>query len=349
MRAKILISVLAIALVSGCVIPGLPEVTPGIGAGRGLEITSFTVEPSPVFSGASVRVIMETANQGGTTVDIGEALAYLTGSNFDDWSGAAVGDCAGFTYNGTSGNCADQQAGCTDPAAEDDPCEGTYPIEGVSSFKDFDKQMKAEDVVRGIPASTDRFTWSLKAPALAAGQTRSDIFIGRIYHEYETSARGSIWVYPETEAEAARAAGRQMYSSSFTYSKGPVGVQVSVSPDPVVLYEGDNSFTVYVKISNLASGTIYSPGAVIYAANDISLTVDEINRVDVAVETSTDLSGYADCEGIDQELIAGRDLTLVCEVKISSTPDTFKSYTFDVTVSYGYYTERTATVTVQGR
>ena len=60
-----------------------------------------------------------------------------------------------------------------------------------------------------------------------------------------------------------------------------------------------------------------------------------------------DISG---CSG-PQELVAGRETTLVCDVgiKTGSTPETFKSYPLNVTVSYGYYTEKTASVTVQGR
>lgn len=302
--------ILATLLVSGCVIPGLewpfgPTPTPGV-TGLGLEMTSFTAEPSTAFSRSTIRVIMETENKGGTTVENSEALVYLTGSNIDEWDG--------------------------------------------EKYDHFGKDMKAEDVVRGIPADIKRFSWSLTAPNLTAGQTRSDIFIGRIYHEYETSARGSIWVYSETEAEAARAAGRQMYSPSFTYTKGPVGVQISVSPDPVVLYTSGDSFTVNIKISNLAAGTIYSPGSVIYTSGseDIGLTAEQINRVDVDITADSELSGYTDCEGTDQELIAGRDLTLVCDLT-PPIPGTFKSYSFDVTVSYGYFTEKTASVTVQGR
>ena len=306
-------TILAIVLVSACTIPGLEwpfgngGALPGV-TGLGLEMTSFTAEPSTVFSGSTVRLIMETENKGGTTVEDSEALIYLTGSNFDDWS-------------------------------------DTSPL-----YDHFDKDMKAQDVVRGVPADTKRFSWSLTAPTLPSGQTRTDTFIGRIYHEYETSALGSIWVYSETEAEAARAAGRQMYSPSFTYTKGPVGVYVSVSPDPVVLYSEGDSFTINIKISNLAAGTIYSPGAVTYASGseNIALEADEINRVDVDITADSELSGYTDCEGTDEELIAGRDLTLVCDLT-PPLPGTFKSYSFDVKVSYGYYTERTATVTVQGR
>jgi len=307
MKSKILISILAIALVSGCVIPGLPDVAPTLGIGNGLEIISFTAEPSPVFGGATVRLIMETENRGGTTVNDSDALVYLTGSNIDSWTGAT-------TYN------------------------------------HFGKTMKAEDVVRGVPADTKRFSWSLTAPALPAGQTRQDTFIGRIYHEYSTSAHGSIWVYSESEAEASRTAGRSMYRSSFTYTKGPVGLQVSASPDPVILYGTERNFTLYIKISNLATGTIYSPNTVNYATGSESITLAsaQLNNVTLTT-TGTGVSFGSECNG-RQELVAGKETTLVCDVRINDISGlTFKSFPVDVTVSYGYYTERTTTITVQGR
>lgn len=309
MKSKLLITVLSILLVSGCVdLGGITEgQVAGIG-GKGLEIVSFTAEPSSVFSGSSVRLVMEVENQGGTTVSQGEGLVYLTGSSFGDWSGSSA------------------------------------------IFESFSRDMRAEDVVRGVPASTDRISNTVTAPDLEPGQTRSDIFIGRVYSDYQTSANGNVWVYSETEAEAARAAGRTLYTPSFTYTKGPVGLSVSVTPTPIILYESENTFTVFIKISNLASGTIYAPNTINYGGSNVALEMDDINRVSVSVDAGSGLSidNPADCTGT-QELVAGRDLTLVCDVTISSPPATFQSYTFDVTAEYGYYTERTASVTVQGR
>jgi hypothetical protein len=313
MKGKILVSLLAIALISGCAgisIPGV-DLTPGVGiGGNGLEITSYSAEPSSAFSGSSVRVTMEVENKGGTTVSNGGSLIYLTGASFSEWN---------------DGNAA--------------------------LYKTIDKEMKAEDVVRGVPPSTYRYSTTLTAPSLDAGQTNNYILIGRLYSDYQTTANGNIWVYSETEAEAARAAGRSLYTPSFTYTKGPVGLSVTVSPTPIILYSGENRFTVYIKISNLASGTIYSPNVIDYGGSNVALNMDQINRVDVSVTPGSGLSipDTDGCSGTDQELVAGKDLTMVCDVDVGTTVDTFQSFSFDISVSYGYYTERTASVTVQGK
>lgn len=316
MKTKLLLSVLSIVLVAGCVgidLGDLGGVTSAVGGGNGLEMTSFTAEPSPLFSGSSLRLIMEVENRGGTTVNNSEAMIYLTGSNFANW------------------NC-DQSTSTA-----------SYLFDSLG------RDMKAEDIVRGIPADIVRKTWTCNAPTVAAGQTRQDTFIGRVYHEYSTSANGNVWVYTENEADAARTAGRQLYTPSFTYTKGPVGLQVSVTPNPIIVYGSDKTFTLYVKISNLASGTIYYPKSVTYTGTrDVNLTREEINNVSVTIGNVSGLNVGSGCTG-PQELVAGRETTLVCTVNVTGNVDTFVSYNLPVTVEYGYYTERTATVTVQGK
>ncbi|MBN2203384.1 MAG: hypothetical protein JW700_04350 [Candidatus Aenigmarchaeota archaeon] len=312
MKTKLLLTVLSIVLVAGCVDLDMNSISGGsvTGSGRGLEMTSFTAEPSSVFSGSSVRLMMEVENLGGTNVDAGDSVVYITGSNFDDWN------------------------------------------DGSSAVFESLKDMRAQDVVRGVPASTDRVTATLTAPDLEPGQTRNDVFIGRVYHDYKTSANGNIWVYSEAESEASREAGRSLDAPSFTYTKGPVGIAVSVSPTPIILYdEGENSFTAFITISNLASGTIYAPGSLNYDSNSVQLTMDQMNRVDVDVvpDSGLNILSSEDCEGQDLELVAGRDLVLVCDIEVNDDVPTFESFSFDVTVSYGYYTEERASVTIQGR
>jgi hypothetical protein len=313
MKSAIILAIVAAVLVSGCTnMPDLGDLggTGALGSGSGLEIVSFTAEPATIFSGASTRLLLEAQNMGGTSVPDGNSMVFLTGSNFDAWASTTTGS--------------------------------KYAHLG---------EMKAEDVVRGIPANTKRLTWTMSAPSITAGQTRTDTFIARIYDEYKTSANGNVWVYNETEADAAKAAGRPLYTSSFTYTKGPVGLSISVSPEPIVLYAGENSFTMSIKISNLASGTIYKTGGVTYTANseNTAISTDELNNVSLSI-TSTGLGSDSDCTGY-KDLIAGKDTTVFCTFTLNSgtTVDTFKSFPINMTVSYGYYTERTASVVVQGK
>src|SRR3990172_12692533 len=91
MKSKIILTVLSILLVSGCAGLDLGGLQNQVGVGgSGMEITSFTAEPTPVFSGGSVRVIMETENMGGIDVPINNAIVYLTGASFSEWNSAGA-------------------------------------------------------------------------------------------------------------------------------------------------------------------------------------------------------------------------------------------------------------------
>jgi len=325
MKGKILASLLAIALISGCAgisIPGVPGLTPGtpIVGGKGLEITTFTAEPSALYSNATVRIIMEVENQGGTTVpNTTSTFAYLTGSNIK----LSGGESDTMYWRGV---------------ADVDKSDCKY----------FPRNMTPADVVKGTTGSKANFRWNLIAPTLSAGQVRSDSFIGRVYTIYSTGVNGNIWAYKETEADAARAAGRALSKSSFTSTSGPVAVEVSSSPDPIIVYGSDRSFSLNIKISNLASGTIFNPDkSPAVSCTNLGLNIDDLNKVSVSI-TAPDFSGIGTCTG-QQELVAGRPTTLICDVSITNDFSTFKSFPISINVKYGYYTERTASVTVQGK
>lgn len=123
---------------------------------------------------------------------------------------------------------------------------------------------------------------------------------------------------------------------------------VKTSPDPVVLSTGENTFSMTIKVSNVGGGVLYKQGAVTYTpgSEDITLTTDDLNKVNIAVSApGMTVSG---CTG-EQELVAGKDITLSCDITITSPPTTFQGYPVTVTAAYGYNSERTASVTVQKR
>lgn len=318
---KILISLLAIVLVAGCTVPDLSNLlggTQNLGiSGRGLEITTFTAEPSPVYNGTTVRITMEIENQGGTTVASDKGLVYLTGSNVE------LDSDDDMYWRGKSGS--------TNP------------------YKSLNRTMKAADVVKGTPADTARFVWTVTSPTVPAGQTRTDTFYGRTYCAYSTGLNGNVWVYRQAEVDAARASGRSLNKASFTSTAGPVSLTVRVAPDPVVWYSSGETFDLYLTVSNQASGTIYAYNKT-YSTSSFTISDTEYNKVHIDLvydDDSLNLQSTDTCEG-DQELPAGKTTTLVCTFTVTE-PTTFKSYPFTITANYGYFTERIATVVVQGK
>lgn len=312
---KILIPILATVLVSLCAGIG-PTPTPTV-TGLGLEIITFESETLEIYSNGSTSLRMEIENKGEFSVPSASSLIYLMGSSLN------LGDTSGFYWYSATGE--------------------------TSPFKHFNKEMKSEDPLRGTPPTLSIIRWSLKAPTVSRGQTRPDTFKARVYYDYETTVNGNVWVYSEAEADAAYAAGKELSKSNFDPTEGPIAVTVTVSPDPVVLYGTDNYFNLFIELSNKGGGTLYKKGAVTYTTpEDINITRVELNKVNVTIDKGTADLTITGCKN-EQELIAGRDTTLICDVTIGSPPTTVESYPLAIHVEYGYITEKTIDVTVSGR
>lgn len=326
MNAKILIALMAIVAAAGCTIPGIPGI-PGVGpgtfgGGKGLEMTSFTAEPSTIYNGSTVKVIMEVENQGGSTAPATKSFAYLTGTNVKI----------------TSGDDRYWHRLSTDTTT--DECG------------DITEAMKPADIVKGTPGDKKIFKWSLRAPNVDKGQTNPNSFMGRVYTEYMTAVNGNIWVYTEAEQEAAKASGRALGKATFASTSGPVTIQASATPDPVVISGSDKSFTLKITIINGQTGTIYKTGKIPSCPPTTSLTTEDLNKVNVTISAPDFDIKDATCQGTqEQELVGGSPTDMLCElqVKTASVPTTQGSFPINIKAVYGYYTERTAGVTVQGK
>jgi hypothetical protein len=318
MNKSILLTTIAVLLVAGCTGTGgiqwpIQQITPTAVGGTGLVISDFSADPTNVYSNSNARVMMTVTDKGGAAVLNDKSVVFLTGSAL------SLSDTTGTYWHNSA--------------------ESIYKHLG---------NLNPEDTVRGTPASEKTITWSLTAPNITKGTTRPDIFIGRVYYDYQTTVTGTVWVYSQSESDAARTAGRSLNKGVFSSTSGPVALTARISPDPVVLATGENSFTMTIKVSNVGGGALYQVGSVTYTSpEDITLTTDELNKVDIAI-TAPGMTGFSGCTGT-QELVGGKDITLSCDVTISSPPTTFQGYPITLTASYGYNTERTATVTVSGR
>jgi hypothetical protein len=322
MKKGVLLAILSVVLVAGCVQGQLPswiQQTTTVVGGAGLVITDFTADPTEIYTDASGRIMVTISNKGGAVVDSSDAVFYLTGSGIKD-------DLSDNLYWAGRGST-------------------------TSVFAGLSKTLNPEDPVRGTPAGEQTITYTLTSPTgIAKGSTRDDIFIGRLYYDYSTTVSGNVWVYSEAESDAARASDRNLNMATLSSTAGPIALYVKAIPDPVVLAPGEDTFTLQIKVSNVGGGTLYEAGAVDYASATPDLSLDaetELNRVEVDIEGSG-LTGFTDCEGV-QELVAGKDITLSCDVTVTSPPTTMQSYQLSVSATYGYFTERTATVSVSGR
>jgi len=324
MNKGILLAILATVLIAGCTggqLPVIPWITSPttFAGGSGLVISDFSIDNTQVYSNHSAKITMTVDNKGGSTVPQAKALTVLQGSAIKDtladnlyWSGRST---------------------------------------TTSVYQNMGKDMKPYDPVKDVPADEKTLDWYLTSPTgITAGTTRNDVFIGRLYYDYATTVTGNVWVYSQAESDAAKASGRSLNQNSFTSTSGPIAVYVTVKPSNVVVSTGDNTFTVQIKVSNVGGGTVYLQGAVDYVAHTLAIDANtQLNRVVIAVTSPAGWSGFDACNSPAEgtELVKG-EATLSCDVT-TIVPSTFQSDQLSVVANYGYWVERTASVTVSGK
>jgi len=320
MNKTILIATLAIVFVAGCTQTNLTTIfqqnTNTFVSGTGLVMTDFSADQPQAYNAQTDRIMVTVSNKGGHTVPATESLIYLTGQALQT--------------NATNKNIYWSTV--------------DYLIKPLGA-------LKPADTVRDTPADEKTISWSMTAPNISRGESTSYLFIGRTYYKYETKVNGNVWVYSDTEADAARTSGKTLNKATWSATSGPVAINAKVTQDPVILFSGETTFTLVIKVGNAGGGVLYDQGAITsYATtnpNDLALTSDDINKVDVAVDVEGTPITTGDCVGT-KELVGGKDLTLTCDVS-TTRPMTFASLPITITAGYGYYTERTTSITVSGR
>jgi len=317
MNKSILLTTLVVLLVAGCTGTNIQlpfqQITTTAGGGNGLVITDFSPDSSTVSSGSTDRISFTITNAGGAVVPDSNSLIYLTGSDI------SLTDTTGVYWHSNT---------------------------DTSQFKHFGKDMNPANANTGVPADEKMIYWNLIAPTVTKSQPdRNDIFIGRVYYDYQTTVTGTIWAYTQAEADTARASSKTLSKSTFSSTAGPVALVTRISPDPVV---GTDTFTLTITVNNVGGGSLYKAGSVTYTSGseDISLTTDEVNVATITV-SGPGITVGPGCNG-DVTLPKGTTVAS-CELTLTSPPTTFQGYPITITADYGYYTERTTSVIVTGK
>lgn len=212
--------------------------------------------------------------------------------------------------------------------------------------KSYTKDLKPADPVSGAPPGSAIFRWSAKAPILPASQKRTDTFIARAYYDYQTKSLGNVWLYPEVEATAARDKKETLPSSEFSCTKAPISLDVSVVPDPVIVAESGELFSLVIDIKNNGNGVVYKNGTI--TPYNHELTENDLNKISLQIELPNDIIITDPSCYQDVELIGG-EANIICDLEVIDMPTTKKTIPITVKADYGYYTDKTLNIKILGK
>lgn len=186
------------------------------------------------------------------------------------------------------------------------------------------------------------FTWSLKAPKSQGADTPVD-FTGRVYYKYETSAAGSVMVYPSSEAD------RATEKAEFSTTKGPIEISIETNPNPPVIYADGDEFTLTIHVKNKGNGIVYEAGAV--SKTNYNIDTSKLGKVTLSSADLPSGLSWSDptCFNNIQFFGTSKEEITTCAIKVSKTPAAKTPYKISIEATYGYYDEAKARVVLKAR
>ncbi len=187
-----------------------------------------------------------------------------------------------------------------------------------------------------------RFRWELISPYISYPDVRKDEFKGRIYYEYQSTATVTVPIYSEEEYLAKRQRGEDVKKDlKIVKSVGPVDIDVFV-PQPVIAE--DKYFSMKITITNAGNGVVFDP------KDSLSGKTPNIqNKIgNIRLKYTVPDGLKINCEDY-VELYTTNSRSITCDVEIKDPKSVIGVKEFPITIKaeYGYYAEKTTTISVE--
>lgn len=187
--------------------------------------------------------------------------------------------------------------------------------------------------------------YDLIAPFLPEGIIQSYNPVLRVYYKYRTTATKVVTVVNEDELRRLETQGLSLASETTQSSAGPLDVDMEVlGPIRVTSNFDIKRFPMNINIRNSGNGFVSSINSPIVQDDQIILRVDLPFGLDFE---SSDPTCAALEGGVPVFLFGGRDITVTCEVEITSPPLVTEDKTIIATLDYEYYTDRGISSAIQ--
>jgi hypothetical protein len=309
-----------IVLASGCASTG-----GGGGETSGesiVSVNSYEAIPNPATSGRTVNLNMELENTGDSDAD--RVVARIFGP-------------AGFS----------QEENVGDRTWKDSGNEG---ISMSDRTVNFDTLRAAGDNTPAIPKAQ---SLSFTAPTLAENREVTYDFYSQIFYQYETQADTDFQLvsYDRFQEE-------DMTRSETTLDSGSGPIQLDIrGTTPKIFYEDENAgqinSQVCIRVINNGGGTPFVEGEV-EAPRYYNVQEDMENKVRLSIQDvgnlNFDAQGDKSGNTVEVELVSGSEGFQCFDVNADVSPTTKEqNINTQITAEYGYITEDTASVTVEGR
>jgi hypothetical protein len=215
----------------------------------------------------------------------------------------------------------------------------TWDAEG-GTCDDWDRIPAAVPEI-GAPGGSANCRWTFTAPEVPTGLSTEHSPIARLYYGYRTSVVKSVLLASSKELRLMNDRGDTIPVQTASQTSGPLQIDVKTEA-PVRFWESHVTFPISITVNNVGGGVVCR--SVNRCESD-----DELNMLSLEIEAGNDISISDDCE-TDIELWQGKTNTLVCQATFTGLSDIgIVQRTLSINTNYGYYTDKTASVTITSR
>jgi hypothetical protein len=325
-QSAVMISVLSLALVSGCTL-----LTPAASPGGGVVIEGFSPVFSSVRSGEPVTFRLSIRNTGSS--EARQVHAELLGLD-QDW-------CKG-------SGCDTSRGGSPEKLPEEAECQYTgsgFALDPPTSY--------------GGAGETHECTWNYNAPMVGRGLKVSYDATARVFYTYRSTAVESIPIGSVAEARRLQDSGLALPAETVSSSSAPIQISIE-SQSPIRAWEDSVTFPVKVTIQNTGGGVACASesgdlkdSCKKFSGGQVNEGYDAmVNNVRLAI-SGTNLGLSPDCSEFSSgrlvSLTAGSSNSFVCQVTANAVSSGVQERTIVVTADYEYALDGRTSVTVAGQ
>jgi len=192
----------------------------------------------------------------------------------------------------------------------------------------------------GATGGSANCRWTYAAPEIPKGLSTEIYTTARVHYEYRTSVVKSIIFASSKELRLMKDRGEAIPAQTSSQTSGPLKIDIKTEA-PVRFWESSVTFPISITVENTGDGVVCR--SVGNCDPD-----DGLNTLSLVMEPGNDIT-ISDCE-TDIVLWQGKTNTLVCQATFSGLRDMGTAQrTLSINTNYGYYTDKTAKVTVKSR
>lgn len=192
----------------------------------------------------------------------------------------------------------------------------------------------------GIEGGSKNCVWTLEAPEVPTGLSTTHNPMVRLYYTYRTNVVKTVFIASSRELKRIEDSGGALPAETASSTTGPITMDIK-SIGPIRFWESSVTFPLEITVTNTGGGVVCPTARDCENGQNWNKLKLDINGNGIAI---------SECELDEVSLWRGESNTFVCKITVGGLSDISSIMkTISTEASYGYFIDKTTSVTVSWR